>query len=158
MPDCGGPGDSPCIDSGDPSLNDMLFPDCDHGLGDERSDIGAFGGQNEGPPVEVTNREKDEKTPVPEQAHVLKQNFPNPFNPVTTITYTIKENAEVSLRVYDMKGSLVCILVEEVEHPGTHSVIWHGTNDNSIKVSSGVYICVLTAGDVSESIKMIILK
>jgi flagellar hook assembly protein FlgD len=91
----------------------------------------------------------------------LSQNFPNPFNPVTTISYSIPQgNAklDVSLKVYDLVGRLVAVLVDGEKSPGTYTAVWHGTNSSATPVASGIYIYKLVAGNYSESRRMILLK
>jgi hypothetical protein len=83
----------------------------------------------------------------------LAQNFPNPFNPSTTIRYTIPERAPVKLEVYNMLGQLIDVLVDEEQFSGYHEVVFHRTN-----LASGVYIYRLQAGYFVETRRMIILK
>jgi hypothetical protein len=100
----------------------------------------------------------DDDSPV--MANALHDNFPNPFNPVTTITYSIKEQAQVSLRVYNVAGQLVRTLVNEQQTPQVEDfrVTWDGRNDLGQGVSSGVYFYKLTTKGFSETKKMVLLK
>jgi hypothetical protein len=84
---------------------------------------------------------------------VLHQNFPNPFNPVTTIKYEIKNSGFVKLVVYNILGSKVAELVNEVQAVGYHSVEF-----NASEFPSGVYIYTLQTGDFVSSKKMILMK
>lgn len=154
---CGGPEDSPCIDTGDPSISDFIL-DCEHGLGNDRSDMGAYGGNDEGPPVGVDKPNDSETLPSSNRICSLAQNFPNPFNPMTTISYTLAEENHVSLKVFNMSGRLVATLVNGVQGLGLHSVVWYGTSNKGQPVSSGIYIYRLTAGETKESNKMLLLK
>jgi zinc metalloprotease ZmpB len=70
----------------------------------------------------------------------LAQNYPNPCNPTTNITYNLAGNASVSLRVYNMLGQEVTVLVSDVQSQGTHTVSWNGTNAMGSTVASGTYI------------------
>jgi hypothetical protein len=89
----------------------------------------------------------------------LAQNFPNPFNPVTTISYTIAERGHVSLKVYNVAGQLVRTLVDEVQTPeGVEPVRWRGLNNNGQAVSSGVYFYKLITKDFTQTRKMVLLK
>ncbi len=90
----------------------------------------------------------------------LYQNYPNPFNPSTTIQYTIpdKVNKHVSLKLYDLRGALIKTLVDQVVSPGNHSLIWNGTDDTGNKVSSGIYLYQLQAGEFTKSNKMILMR
>ena len=99
---------------------------------------------------------------VPElpRAFGLKQNYPNPFNPSTTIAYSIPEGytGSVSLRVYDIRGSLVRTLVEGTMAEGNYSVSWDGKDRSGRVVSSGIYFYRLEAGGFAQVRKMLLLK
>jgi hypothetical protein len=88
----------------------------------------------------------------------LAQNFPNPFNPVTTIKYSLKENSKVSLRIYNALGQLVRTLVNENQELGVKEVQWNGLNDYGRQVSSGVYFYKLISGSDVRTKKMVFLK
>jgi hypothetical protein len=88
----------------------------------------------------------------------LKGNYPNPFNPETTIRYSVKENAPVTIEIYNLKGQLVKRLVNSDKAAGEHSVVWNGTDANNRPVSSGVYFYKMNAGKYSSSKKMIMMK
>ncbi|MBE0539492.1 MAG: CotH kinase family protein [Ignavibacterium sp.] len=83
----------------------------------------------------------------------LLQNFPNPFNPVTAIKYSIPKTSFVSLKVYDVLGHEVKTLVEELKNPGTYQVIFEGTG-----LSSGVYFYRIKAENFINTKKLILLK
>ena len=70
----------------------------------------------------------------------LSNVYPNPFNPSTTIDYNLSISAEVSLVIYDMKGSIVKTLVSNFQDAGLHQMTWNGKNDNGSQVSSGMYL------------------
>ncbi len=94
------------------------------------------------------------------KAFVLAQNAPNPFNPATTISYSVQQGAtvEVSLKVYDIRGRLVTTLVNEIKDAGTYTVFWEGTSDSGQKIASGVYFYRLQAGEFTQTRKMVLLK
>ncbi|MCE5272952.1 T9SS type A sorting domain-containing protein [bacterium] len=95
------------------------------------------------------------------KAFSLSQNQPNPFNPSTTISYTIPEGAEplkVNLSVFNMRGQLVNCLVDRDQAAGTYSVNWDGRGSDGRSVASGVYFYRIQAGKYSQVRKMIILK
>jgi hypothetical protein len=71
---------------------------------------------------------------------LLSRNYPNPFNPGTTIQYRLPEEGAVSLVLYNMRGQAVRALVQENQKPGDHSVQWNGTNEAGERVPSGVYV------------------
>jgi photosystem II stability/assembly factor-like uncharacterized protein len=87
------------------------------------------------------------------QHFALYQNFPNPFNAVTAIKYQVPKTALVSLKIYDVLGSEVQEIKNEIHKPGFYKVDWDGTN-----FSSGVYFCVMSAGEYSQTIKILLLK
>ena len=83
----------------------------------------------------------------------LDQNYPNPFNPSTTISYNLAENADVSLKVYDVMGQEVAKLVNEKQSAGTHNVQFDAS-----ELSSGIYFYKLIAGDFISVKKMSLIK
>jgi hypothetical protein len=83
----------------------------------------------------------------------LSQNFPNPFNPLTNIGFTISDFGFVSLKVYDILGNEIAILVNEEKQPGTYEVEFHATD-----LTSGIYFYQLKAGHYLETRKMVMLK
>lgn len=83
----------------------------------------------------------------------LEQNFPNPFNPTTTIQYQLPAEARVTLKVYDILGSEVATLVNEVQEAGYKEVQFNGIN-----IASGMYIYRLTSGKFSSIKKMMLVK
>jgi hypothetical protein len=85
-------------------------------------------------------------------------NFPNPFNPTTTISYQLPAVSEVELIIYNIKDQKVKTLVNGVFPAGDHSVIWNGRDSNCKPVSSGIYFLKLKAGDFQKVKKMILIK
>lgn len=83
----------------------------------------------------------------------LGQNFPNPFNPSTTIEYNVKDAAQVTLKVYDMIGNEVATLVNEVKPAGSYTVSFDAS-----KLSSGVYLYKMTAGSFVQTRKLVLMK
>ena len=94
------------------------------------------------------------------KAFSLSQNVPNPFNPSTTISFTVVEGSslQVTLKVYDIRGSLVRTLVNEVRDAGTYNVFWDGTDEKGLQVASGVYMYRMQAGNFVQTRKMVLLK
>jgi unsaturated rhamnogalacturonyl hydrolase len=88
----------------------------------------------------------------------LEQNVPNPFNPTTTIGFSLAEALPARLIVYDVAGRRVKTLVDETTTAGPHRVTWDGTDDAGRRVASGVYFYRLTAGASTETKKMMLLK
>ncbi len=83
----------------------------------------------------------------------LAQNYPNPFNPATKITYTLPKSGNVELRVYDLIGREVAVLVNELKQPGIHTVDF-----NASRLASGIYFYRIKSGDFSDVKKMILVK
>lgn len=88
----------------------------------------------------------------------LEANYPNPFNPSTTIRYTLGQAGETTLKVYNLRGELVRVLVDETQAAGEHSVVWDGKDDSGRLVTSGVYILTIVSGDFRKSQRMTLLK
>jgi hypothetical protein len=100
-----------------------------------------------------------EKVSLPTR-FALHQNHPNPFNPSTSIRYTVGTDhpVKVSLRIYNITGQLVKTLVDEEKSPGEHQEIWTGKNEEGHDVASGVYFYRLEVPEYSKSRRMVLLK
>ncbi len=92
------------------------------------------------------------------QGFVLEQNFPNPFNPSTTLRYELPEDGLVNVTIYDMMGRQVSTLVSSHQTAGYKSVIWDATNDYGKPVSAGIYLYQIQAGEFVQTKKMVLLK
>jgi Tol biopolymer transport system component len=88
----------------------------------------------------------------------LKSNYPNPFNPSTTISFTLPASGPVSLSISDITGRKVRDLVSGPLSAGSHSVVWDGRDASGKAVSSGVYISRLTRGGNAVSRRMVLMK
>jgi hypothetical protein len=88
----------------------------------------------------------------------LSQNTPNPFNPTTTIRFSLPASETVTLGIYSANGALVRMLVDDVRERGDYSVTWDGRDTAGSPVSSGVYFYRLTAGKFRDTKKMVLLK
>lgn len=102
-------------------------------------------------PIAVSDEE-------PPAAFSIVGNYPNPFNPTTTIEFSLEKQGDVSLDIFNITGQKVCTLESSVMAPGTHSVVWNGRDGNGIPVSSGVYICRLKMGAALETRPMLLAK
>lgn len=102
--------------------------------------------------TDTTNVGIEEKTQTVSD-FILSQNFPNPFNPQTTIPFTLKDDGFVSLKIFDILGREVASLANEYFRAGTYNVTWNATN-----VSSGIYVCRLQSKEYSTYKKMFLHK
>ncbi len=98
-----------------------------------------------------------EKVDLP-QVFALGQNHPNPFNPMTTISFDLPVASPVRLHVYDGRGHLVRTLVDESLQAGSHAVVWDGLDDSGRRVHSGVYLYRVEASDFTATRKMTVVK
>lgn len=103
--------------------------------------------------------EPDPDTPQPTPfVFRLLQNHPNPFNPSTVIEYEIPGGADVTVRVYDLRGALIRELLHETQAAGRHRVTWDGLDGTRARVSSGVYFYTVRCGKLTLSKKLILVK
>jgi hypothetical protein len=84
---------------------------------------------------------------------VIQRPYPNPFNPETTIRFGLRVSSRVRLTIYDLLGRQIDLLLDQVEQPGWHSVIWNGS-----KRASGMYVCRIDIGSVSVSEKILLAR
>ena len=110
-----------------------------------------------GEEVSVSSAAFDVEFYTPQQTSLTK-NYPNPFNPSTTIDYQLSDAGMVSMIIYDLKGAVVKTLVNEVQETDYHNVVWNGLNENGQSVASGRYILKMTAPGYTETITMTLLK
>ncbi len=103
-------------------------------------------------PVGVTEKE------FQPNSYNLFQNYPNPFNPSTIISYSIPNVSFVTLKIYDVLGREVKTLVSNEQNNGIHSVQWNGDNNYGAKVSSGIYLYRIEAGNFIQTKKMLLIK
>ena len=94
-----------------------------------------------------------EDQPLPTEAE-LRQNFPNPFNPSTTISFTVPDSRQVELEVFDLLGRRIQLLVDGSLAAGSHSVIWDGSDQVGRRVASGMYLYRLRVKGVEYTHKM----
>jgi len=85
-------------------------------------------------------------------------NYPNPFNPETTISFTISDPTYVRLDIYNIKGQKVKSLVKSSYDAGNYKVVWNGTDDTGRLLGSGVYFYRMTTPKFSKTKKMLLLK
>ncbi len=107
--------------------------------------------------VAPTGVDEGEHELIPAE-YVLSGVRPNPFNPVTTVTYGVPAESRVSLKVYNVAGREVRVLVDARIEAGYHTVTWDGRDGRGNEVSSGVYFCRMEAEGHEASAKMVLLK
>jgi hypothetical protein len=88
----------------------------------------------------------------------LINNYPNPFNPVTTLRYDLPENVHVNITIYDMLGRQIKNLINQTQDVGYRSVRWNATDDYGKPVSAGIYLYQIQAGEFVQTKKMVLLK
>ena len=88
----------------------------------------------------------------------LHNNYPNPFNPITSFWYDLPEDRLVNITVYDMLGNVVKNFVNSNQSSGYKTVQWNATNNQGQLVSAGVYLYSIEAGNFRQTKKMILLK
>lgn len=95
---------------------------------------------------------------TPSAVTALYPNAPNPFNPTTSIRYSLRARQHVSIRIYDVTGSLVRTLVDEQRPAGVQTIHWHGVNDGGMPVASGVYFIEMRSEGFRQVHKAMLLK
>jgi hypothetical protein len=107
----------------------------------------------------IGGRASSTSSPVPRVVrNELAPNHPNPFNPTTTITYSIAQGGRVSLRVFSVDGREVRTLVDGRQNPDVYRAAWDGADNGGVKVASGVYFYRLSAPGFAATRKMVLLK
>ena len=107
--------------------------------------------------VNVANLLGIENASLPKE-FALHNNYPNPFNPVTNITYDIPEATDVTLEIYNVMGQRVRTLAQGNHEPGRYQIVWSATNDIGQALSSGMYIYRIQAGDFVSVKKLVLMK
>ncbi len=148
-------GKSICLDSAryDPALNEWLWSTTGGGVAPAWAgphcfivDAGIASGIDES---DLSN--------IP-TSFELEQNFPNPFNPTTSIKFGLPTKSHVSITVYNLLGQEITSLVNEELSAGTHTTEWNGRDKSNTEVASGIYFYKLIAGDFVDTKKMMLVK
>jgi DNA-binding beta-propeller fold protein YncE len=105
---------------------------------------------NDGSPVGVGD--------TPSSATRLGPNYPNPFNPSTSIPFTLAREGRVTLRIYDVNGRVVATLIDGAMTAGEHVAHWNASDARGLRVSSGVYMARLETDDATDTRKLVLLK
>jgi len=90
----------------------------------------------------------------------ITNNYPNPFNPSTTIEYNVENSGNVTLKIYDIMGRSVRTLINEYKESGRpdYKVVWDGKNDHGQQVSAGLYLYTLSSNGMTDHAKMVLMK
>lgn len=108
-------------------------------------------------PVVTSAVDEEANAEAPSVFH-LAQNYPNPFNPSTLIRYEIPQPAQVRLAIYNLLGDKIRTLVEAKESVGVKQVTWDGRDEYGRRVSTGVYVYRLEAGDINITKRLLLMK
>ena len=137
-------------DSSD-GIKDIFFLDKDHGWAvTDKGKIIKYG-----TPIDVS---VEESNAILQDEYIISRNYPNPFNPSTTIYYSIPKFSDVTINIYDINGSLVKNLLSKKQSAGTYEILWNGKNNENMSAASGVYLYKIRAGNIIKTSKMILLK
>ena len=149
---------SPCVDTGTPDTTGLFLPPWDllHNYrvwdGDEDGtaiiDMGCY--EFGADPVGVFD------DPIPLTDYQLT-NYPNPFNPTTTISFSIPEESKVGLSIFNIKGQKIKSLLSDQMSAGKHSIVWNSEDASGKKVSSGIYLYKLNVNGKTETVKKCLL-
>jgi hypothetical protein len=105
------------------------------------------------------NRSGSNPKPDPEpDFEFASDNFPNPFNPETTISFTLSNVENVEITVFNVRGQIVRRLVNDSFERGHHRVVWDGRDDSGRQVSSGIYFYKIDAGEHTAVRRMLLMK
>lgn len=88
----------------------------------------------------------------------LFPNYPNPFNPITTIRYDLLKSVNVNVSIYNLLGQRIKVLENGFQQAGSYAMQWDGKDNYELSLSSGIYICRIQAGEFVQSIKLMLLK
>lgn len=108
--------------------------------------------------IDMTDANSDDDELLPSYATALKANYPNPFNPTTTIAFDMAKEGHVSIDIFNVKGQHVKRIADSIFEAGRRSVVWQGTDENGRNVSSGIYFYKMTTEGYSATKKMILMK
>jgi len=82
--------------------------------------------------------------------------YPNPFSNFTILKYTLDKNCLVNIRIFDLSGELMNVLVNQNQKIGEHTITWNGTNSKGLKLSPGIYLCSIRKGKSLTNKKIVI--
>jgi hypothetical protein len=98
------------------------------------------------------------ETPATPLVTALQGNYPNPFNPTTSLRFSLASQQHVAVQIFNVRGQLVTTLIEEDRDPGTYTLVWAGRDAQGSPVSSGVYFARMQTTERVQQHKMLLLK
>ena len=104
----------------------------------------------------ATNNDNEFEQDIP-IVPTLYNNYPNPFNPETTISFSVPENSKTKVSIFNIKGQKVKDLLNENLEKGNHSVVWHSKDNSGKSVASGVYFYQLEVNGKTQDIRKCLL-
>ena len=107
--------------------------------------------------LEIKDSDQELGSQLPKQ-FALHPNYPNPFNPSTTISYDLSQETYVRITIYDITGKRIRTLVNQLQSVGTRTIVWDGMDDFNRTVSGGVYLYSIEAAAFRKTRKMLLLK
>jgi len=142
-------------------VNEVTFSiqEEDYSLGRNPDGLGSF--ERMVPSFNATNNSTSSTRSAPiagPHGFVLSQNFPNPFNPSTTLRYHLSETSQVSLHIYDIQGRAVKRVDLGMQNTGWQHIVWNGLDDSGAEIPTGVYLARLQAGTHADVVKMLYLE
>jgi len=141
------------VGSGQRTIRSLSTEEASPGWGEF---IARFGEQPPPPPFLMTDLDlPEERQPM---TFEVSKNYPNPFNPETTIEFTLPSNLFTRIDIYNVRGERVRTLVNEVKPAGQHRMFWDGRLENGTAAASGTYLIRVSAGEYSETLKALLLK
>lgn len=109
-------------------------------------------------PQEAAVENRSNESPILPDTPYLQSNYPNPFNPSTTIAYVLPHACEVSIRILDQTGREVKTILQTFQSAGNHTLTWDGRDGNQNSVPSGLYVCRFYAEDQRDQQKMLLIR
>lgn len=120
------------------------------GTGENGNNIGAYG-------VGCAALFVDDNISNPND-FILHNNYPNPFNPNTKISYNLEKDSDVSISIFDISGKLIKTLQNTYQTQGEHSITWNGTDEIGNRIGAGMYFYQVKAGELMQTKKMVLVK
>ncbi|KAA3601596.1 MAG: T9SS C-terminal target domain-containing protein [Calditrichaeota bacterium] len=158
-PDLLFPYENACRPNNPNCIDGLTCDNCQYGVGGHYEPIYAIQGQLIHYELVTVVEVNEEVNFVKATEYELFENYPNPFNPETTIQFRIPKTEKVKLEIFNLIGQKIKILASGNEFvKGTHSLKWNGTDENGNQVSSGVYFYKLQTENFNQTNKMVLLK